>query len=158
MTQTHDTEFLYAYLPTQTFTTQTGAGGALPLQFQHPFAKIYFTLSDASGEAVTVNSISIGSSDIATTGSYTHGSGWSSVSGSGTLSGMSLNTSYLVIPNTYSSKTLTVNATWSDWSEVTTNVSTTITPTWVAGSSYTYNLTLTKYALKVDEEKYTEQW
>ncbi len=162
MTQTHDTEFLYAYLPTQTYTTQTGEGGALPLQFQHPFAKIYFTLSDASGEAVTINSISISGTDIATNGTYTHSTsstGWSSVSGSGTLSGMSLNTPYIVIPNNYSSKTLTVNATWSEWgNNVIADVSTTITPTWVAGTSYTYTLTLTKYALKVDEEKYTEQW
>ncbi len=159
MTQTHDIEFIYAYLAGQTYTTQTNAGGALPLQFQHPFARIYFQLSDASGTAVTVNSISINGTDIATTRTYTHGSGWSSVTGSGTLSGMSLNTPYIVIPNNYGSKTLTVNATWDEWSDVTTDVSASVDFDWTAGTSYTYTLTLSKYALKVDTSStYTEQW
>ncbi len=163
MTKTHDIEFIYAYLPNQTYTTQTSAGGALPLTFQHPFARLYFQLSSASGTAVTVNSISISGTDIATTRSYTHSTsstGWSSVSGSGTLSGMSLNTPYIVIPYSYGSKTLTVNATWSEWgNEVRANVSANVAFNWAAGTSYTYTLTLSKYALKVETAStYTEQW
>ncbi len=160
MTQTHDMEFIYAYLADQTYTTQTSADGALPLTFQHPFTRIYFQLSSASGTAVTINSISISGTDIATTGTYTHNSGWSSVSGTGSLSGMSLNTPYIVIPNNYGSKTLTVNATWSEWgNEVIANVSASVAFNWAAGTSYTYTLTLSKYALKVETAStYTEQW
>lgn len=67
-------------------------------------------------------------------------------------------TPYLVIPKNYGSKTLTVNATWDDWSNVTMDVSADVDFDWQAGNIYTYNLTLEKYALKVDILKFTEQW
>ena len=67
-------------------------------------------------------------------------------------------TPFLVIPNNYGSKTLTINATWDDWSNVTKNISSDISFDWEPGYIYTYNLTVTKYALKVDTGKYTEQW
>ncbi len=159
MTQTVEKEFVYALTQGQN-KSDNGASG-VTMTFKHPFARIYFKLSDASGTAVTINSISISGTNIATTGTYTHNSGWSSVSGTGTLSGMSLNTPYIVIPKDYSNKTLTVNATWSEWGgNVTKDVTATdVSINWEAGHSYTYTLTLSKYALKVDTEStYTEQW
>ncbi len=156
------TEFMYAYLEAQTYETQAAASGqALPMQFQHPFAKVYFKLSSASGTAVTVNSITL--TDMKTSGTYNSKATpvWSPQGGGATLtiSGTG-DTPYLVIPNNYGSKTLTVNATWSEWgNEVTANVSANVAFNWAAGTSYTYTLTLSKYALKVETEStYTEQW
>ncbi len=150
-------EFVYALTTDQNKTVHGSTG--VTMTFRHPFARVCFKLSDASGTAVTINSISISGSDIATTGTYTHDSGWSSVSGTGTLSGMNLDTPYIVIPNDYGYQTLTVNATWDDWSDVTTDVSASVDFDWAAGTSYTYTLTLSKYALKVETaETFTEQW
>ncbi len=153
------TEFMYATLAAQTFTTQTTAGGALPLTFQHPFAKVYFKLSSASGTAVTVNSITL--SDVKTSGTYNSSSGWSLQGGSATLSiATTGDTPYIVIPYSYGSKTLTVNATWSEWGgDIRADVSASVAFNWAAGTSYTYTLTLSKYALKVETTtKFTEQW
>ncbi len=150
-------EFVYALTNDQN-KSENGASG-VTMTFKHPFARIYFKLSDASGTAVTINSISISGTDIATTGTYTHNSGWSSVSGTGTLSGLSLNTPYIVIPKNYGNQTLTVNATWTEWSNITKDITATVAFDWAAGTSYTYTLTLSKYALKVETAStYTEQW
>ena len=67
-------------------------------------------------------------------------------------------TPFLVIPNNYGSTTLTVNGTWTDWSNVTKDVTADVAFNWQPGYIYTYTLTLTKYVLKVDIEKFTEQW
>ena len=76
-------------------------------------------------------------------------------------------TPYLVIPKNYGSKTLTINGTWNDWSgngawdpalNVTKDLSTDLDISWEPGYIYTYNLTVTPYAIKVNEAKYTEQW
>lgn len=157
------TEFMYAYLANQTYATQEAAtGNALPLQFQHPFAKVYFKLSDASGTAVTVNSITL--TDIKSSGTYNTkpSPAWSSQGGDAalTISGTG-DTPYLVIPYNYGTKTLTVNATWSEWGgNVTKDVTATgVSINWEAGHSYTYTLTLSKYAVKVGtSSQYTEQW
>jgi hypothetical protein len=146
---------------------RTSAGGAVPLTFKHPFACIKFVISEASGTNVQINSISL--SELKTGGSCVFDgttSTWSSQSGSATMTltqvlkngGTTEGAPFLVIPNNYGTKTLTVNATWNDWSNETKNVSASVNFNWAAGTSYTYTLTLTKYALKVDTEKYTEQW
>ena len=161
-------EFLVGILDAQTYTTQTAAGGALPLQFKHPFALIKFVITAASGTNVQINSISIGG--LNTTGTCVFNgttSSWSSLSGSATMTlaqtlkngGTTEGTPFVVIPNDYGSKFLTVNATWNDWGNVTiSDYGTNVTFNWEPGHSYTYNLTLDKYGLKVDIEKFTEQW
>ncbi len=152
MTQTIEKEFVYALTTGQNKTDQGTSG--VTMTFKHPFTRIIFHLTNTDN--VTVNSISI--AGLFTTGTYTHGTGWSSTSGSGSLNGV-LDTPYIVIPNNYGSKTLTVNATWEEWGDdVTADVSASVAFDWAAGTSYTYNLTLSKYALKVDTSKYTEQW
>ena len=160
-------EYLIAVLNEQTLATQTAAGGALPLVFKHPFALIKFVITTASGTHVKINSISL--AGLKTSGTCTYNGtamSWGSHSGSATLSnvqemkvgGTTETGLFMVIPKSYGSKTLTVNATWDDWSNVTMDVSANVTFNWQPGYIYTYNLTLAKYALTVDEAKYTEQW
>ena len=167
--QTSMQECLIAVLNAQTYTTQAAAPrGALPLVFKHPFALVKFTITDASGTNVKINSISI--AGLKTGGTCTYDGTdleWSSLSGSTAMTvaeelevgETTESTPFVVIPNDYGSKTITVNATWNDWSDdLTIDVSTSVSIDWQAGKSYTYNLTLSKYAVKVDTEEFTEQW
>ena len=161
-------EFLVSVLPNQTLAKQTAAGGALPMVFKHPLAIIKFTITAASGTHVQINSISI--SDLKTSGTCTYNGTtmtWGSYSGSATMTiaqtlkngGTTETSNFLVIPNNYGSKYLTVNATWDDWSNVTiSDYGTDVYFNWEPGHIYTYNLTLDKLGLKVDIAKYTEQW
>ena len=164
-------EFLVSVLPNQTLATQTAAAdGALPMVFKHPFALIKFTITVASGTHVQINSISIDGLNTGGTCTY-NGSTmtWGSYSGSATMTiaqvlkngGTTESTPFVVIPNDYGTKYLTVNATWDDWSNPVTisDYGTNVTFNWQPGYIYTYNLTLDKYALKVETtETYTEQW
>ena len=163
-------EFLVSVLSNQTLATQTTAGGALPMVFKHPFALIKFTITAASGTHVQINSISI--PGLNTSGTCTFDGSdmtWGSYSGSAAITisevlkngGTTVGTPFGVIPNDYGSKYLTVNATWDDWSNPVTisDYGTNVDFNWQAGYIYTYNLTLDKYALKVEtEETFTEQW
>lgn len=161
-------EFMCAKAAAQTYTTQTAAGGAVPLQFKHPFALVKFVITSASGTHVKINNISI--SDLKTGGTCTfNGStmSWASLSGSAPMKivqelkigATTETTPFLVIPNDYGTKYLTVNATWDDWSDVTiSDYGTNVDFEWEPGHLYVYNLTLNKYGLKVDVQKYTEQW
>lgn len=153
-------EFVWALTAGQSKAGQGASGVAMT--FQHPFARVKFKLSAASGANVTVNRITI--PYVCCDGTYTYGTGWSSqadndqdlvISGNPATND---DAAYLVIPNNYGSKTLTVNATWSDWGTATKDVSANVDFSWEAGYSYTYTLTLSKEALIVDVNKYTEQW
>ena len=160
-------EFIWALTTGQNKAGQ-GASG-VTMNFKHPFARIKFKLSTESGTNVKVNSITIptvyrdgtctltgtGSSAVSTWPSLSDNAGDLVITGNPATNNDMF---YLVIPNNYGSKTLTVNATWSDWSNVTKNVTASVAFNWVPGYSYTYTLTLSKYALKVDVTKYTEQW
>lgn len=161
-------EFLVSVLNEQTLATQTSARGALPMVFKHPLAIIKFVITPASGTHVQINSISI--AGLNTSGTCTYNGtamSWDSYSGSENISiaqtlkngtGTTETTHFVVIPNNYGSKTLTVNATWDDWSNVTMDVTANVDFNWEPGKKYTYNLTLAKYILIVDTQKYTEQW
>ena len=137
--------------------------------FKHPFALIKFVITEASGTHVKINSVSI--AGLNTIGTCTYDGttmSWGSYSGSATMSiaqtlkngGTTETTPFVVIPYNYDndSKTLTVNATWDDWSNVTVNVTANVDFNWEPGKIYTYNLTLAKYILIVDTQNYTEQW
>ena len=161
MRATVETEFIYALTPGQNRPSNISG---VNLAFCHPFAKIIFQLSGASGTAVTINSITINGSDFYKKAKCTFDgttSTWSEKDDDtkGSLGTLSINTPYIVIPNNYGSKTITVNATWDEWSSFTTDVtSSAVSINWQAGYSYTYTLTLSKYALDVNTSKYTEQW
>ena len=167
--QTSMQEFLVSVLNEQTLATQTSAGGALPMVFKHPLAIIKFVITPASGTHVQINSISI--AGLNTSGTCTYNGtamSWGAYGGSGNISiaqtlkigtGTTETTHFVVIPKNYGSKTLTVNATWDDWSNVTMDVTANVDFNWEPGKKYTYNLTLDKLGLKVViENKYTEQW
>ena len=161
MTETVNKEFIWALATGQDRDHQGASGVALT--FKHPFARIYFKLSEASGTAVKINSITISGEDFYKTGTCTFNgttSTWSSLGGASALGTLSINTPYIVIPNDYgSSKTITVNASWDEWNSFSTDLtSSALTLDWQAGYSYTYTLTVSKYALQVNTSKYTEQW
>ena len=160
------TEFIWALTRGQ---NKTANASGVTMNFKHPFARIKFKLSAASGTNVAVNSITI--PDVYRNGRCTlSGTGntatctWSNLSDSSNdlvISGDPATNDdvvYLVIPYNYGSKTLTANATWSDWSTATKDVSASVAFNWEAGYSYIYTLTLSKEALIVDVNKYTEQW
>ena len=168
-TQAGMQEFLIAVLNEQTLATQTAAGGALPLQFKHPLAIIKFTITAASGTNVQINSISIADMNTNATCTYNGSTmNWSGYIGSEPITiaqtlkngGTTETTAFMVIPKNYGTKTLTVNATWDYWSNpVIQDVTADVNFNWLPGYIYTYNLTLDKYALKVETtETYTEQW
>ena len=161
-------EFLVALLDSQTLAKQTAAGGAIPLHFKHSLAQIKFTITEASGSHVQIDSIGI--SDLYTSGTCAYNGttlSWTSLSGSAGISikqtlkrgGAIESTPFFVIPANYGSKYLTVKSTWDDWSDVTiSNYGTNVDFNWSPGCSYTYNLTLDSLGLKVDIHKFTEQW
>ena len=139
--------------------------------FKHPFALIKFTITAASGTHVQINSISIAGLYTNATCTYNGTTmGWDSYDedSKATMTigqtlkngGTTVGTPFVVIPKNYGTKYLTVNATWDDWSNTVTisDYGTNVDFNWQAGYIYTYNLTLDKYALKVDTEKFTEQW
>lgn len=163
-------EFLVGVLPNQTYATQTDAGGALPLIFKHPFALVKFVINAASGTHVQINSISIAGLYTGATCTYDGSTmSWGSyddeskatmtITQTLKIGGTTEGTPFVVIPKDYGIKYLTVNATWDDWSNVTiSDYGTDVNFNWEPGHIYTYNLTLDKYGLKVDIEKFTEQW
>lgn len=163
-------EYLVAVLDAQTVATQEAAGGALPLQFKHPFALIKFVITAASGTHVQINSISLSGLKTGGTCAYDGTTmAWSGQSGSATMKleqvlkngGTTEGTPFVVVPYNYGSKYLTVNATWDDWSNTVTisDYGTDVDFNWEPGYLYTYNLTLDRYGLKVETTStYTEQW
>lgn len=152
-------EFVYAIAKGQSQNDHIESG--VSLYFKHVFARLKFDLSAANGTNVTVNSITI-------PGVYRNGTcilgdspSWSGLDNTGDLviTGTSATATYLVIPNNYVTKTITVNATWNGWTEnITKDVTASVDIDWMLGYSYTYELTLDNYVLQVNAEKYTEQW
>ena len=161
-------EFIWALTTGQNRIGQGESG--VTMTFRHPFARVKFKKSASSSTNVTVTSITIpaiyrdGTCTLTGTGN-TATSTWSGLSdGEGNLGitgspATSDDTFYLVIPNNYGSKTLSVAITWKEWDEEKSQTLTApLTINWAAGYSYTYSLTITKNDLKVDVEKFTEQW
>jgi len=161
-------EFVWALTTGQNKADQGESG--VTMTFRHPFARVKFKKSASSSTNVTVTSITIpaiyrdGTCTLTGTGN-TATSTWSGLSdGEGNLEiigspATSDDTFYLVIPNNYGSKTLSVAITWKEWDVVHNETLTApLDVSWAAGYSYTYSLTITKNDLKVDIEKFTEQW
>ena len=161
-------EYLIAVLDSQTLETQTTAGGALRMQFKHPLAQVKFTITAASGEHVQINSIGITATPTSGTCTFNGADMTWDVSGSDVdtmkiaqtlkVGSTTESTPVFIIPDA-GTKYLIVNATWDEWSDVTiSNYGTDVDFTWEPGRSYTYNLTLDQYGLKVDTVRFTEQW
>jgi hypothetical protein len=168
-------EFICALTTGQNKTANAAEG--VKLMFHHPFARIFFKFSDATGNQVSVTQVKI--SSIKNNGSCTFYGGavsqtfaWVpsgdaaefSVTGNLTkpvLSGSKrIDGPYLVMPQSFASTvTFTVKARWNDWSDTERELTETETiSSWEPGHSYTYTLTLYEHALKVDNDNFTEQW
>lgn len=161
-------EFIWALTTGQNRLDQGESG--VTMTFRHPFARVKFKKSASSSTNVTVTSITIpaiyrdGTCTLTGTGNTATStwSGWDDndegieITGSPATSD---DTFYLVIPNNYGSKTLSVAITWKEWDvEDSQTLTAPLDFNWAAGYSYTYSLTITKDDLKVDIEKFTEQW
>ena len=159
-------EFIYAVTPNQS-KVSPGASG-VTMSFKHPFALIKFAVGGSDAD-ITIKEMSF--SEMKTGGTCTFdgsASTWSDLTGSATLSitedlqygsAKTQTAPFLVIPNNYGDKTLTVKVSWTDWGEqIDHYLTTTVDLDWDAGKSYTYTLNVTKTDLIVNTTKYTEQW
>ena len=154
-------EFVWALTPGR---SRLNSISGVTMNFVHPFARIRFVLSPSSGTNVEITSVKItGSfkmSGTCTLSSAGTTSTWSSLSGSSGEIGGEIDKNYIAIPQTVGAHNVVVSAKWKEWSKDVTidyNVAVSVEQ-WQAGMSYTYTLTLSPVALKVDVAKYTEQW
>ena len=162
-------EFIFAMAANQDKAHQGATGVAL--NFMHPFARINLKLSANQVKDVTINSITFKS--VKNNGTYTHTGTpdrWA-LTGSATNIVVTLNEDYtvtkeeqllyapcLVIPQDWTGA-IEVSATWKEWGEDVSETLTASVPTaWLAGYSYDYVFTISKYDLTVDVSKFTEQW
>ena len=149
---------------------KTNAASGVNLSFVHPFARIKFLLSSASvANGVTIDSIAITGIKNNGSFSYTHSTGISAWTPSGSTTNLIVSASpatgedyYLLVPQTFAEPlTVTVRANWNDWGDtpVAHILSTTIAPdSWQVGYSYTYTFHVTAEDLTVNITNFTEQW
>jgi hypothetical protein len=150
------------------------AGSGVPLQFQHPFARIKLQLA-ASHPNVTINSITIRS--IKNNGNYNHSASpkWStsgvatnfvlSLTGEAAVfdnnptSEKQIGDYYIMIPQDWAGE-IVVNADCLYWGEKKNypSLTTTVPTTWQPGYSYTYTFNISPDDLIVNIAKFTEQW
>ena len=146
-------EFVYALTTDQSKAGQGTSG--VTLTFQHPFARIYLQRGIIPS-TVTLNSITLGS--IKNNGTYTHGTGWTPSGDNTNFSATDFGGPYLVVPQDFGG-TVEVSATWDEWGVSTLhNLVASVPTTWQPGYSYTYTISISGTDLKVDIEKFTEQW
>jgi hypothetical protein len=177
-------EFLFAYLPNQTTSTQSAAGGKLNLPFQHPFALVNFYLKEAKRgtiiNKVTLKSGENGIKGIKTKGTYTYGGtpawtfdgteannypanlvidftpGGKEVPNVLNFNGL-IGGPYVVLPQdlTGSTKNLIVNRTYD---ESTDNILGDIATTWQPGKIYNYYLDLGKDENQILLDVVVQDW
>lgn len=154
---------------------EENAGTGVPLQFQHPFARIKLQLA-ASHANVTINSITFRS--IKNNGNYNHSATpkWSTTGGATdftvTLSDAAaifdnnpasptqISTDFIMIPQDWTG-VIVVNADCLYWGEKKNypSLTTTKPTTWQPGYSYTYTFNISPDDLKVEiDDTFTEQW
>ena len=150
------------------------AGTGVPLQFQHPFARIKLQLA-ASHPNVTINSITF--RGIYNNGNYNHSASpkWSttgdatnfvlSLTGNAAVfddnpaSETPIGDYYIMIPQDWAG-VIEVNADCLFWGEKKNypSLTTTVPTNWQPGYSYTYTFTISPDDLIVNISKFTEQW
>ena len=170
-TQTDLKEFVWALTPGQTKETNGRTG--VMMTFRHPFARIRFRLANSIKGTVTSVTIkgatgypikNIGTCTLSADGASLS---WSDLNVTADpadpVVGGALDAYYIAIPQDFAAASnkhsVDVTVRWSQLSDVTKTYNATASISqWQAGKSYTYRLTLDEYALKVDVDKYTEQW
>ena len=150
------------------------AGSGVPLQFQHPFARIKLQLA-ASHPNVTINSITFRS--IYNNGNYNHSATpkWSttdvatnfvlSLTGEAAVfdnnsTAKQIGDDYIMIPQDWDG-VIVVNADCLYWGEKKNypSLTTTVPTDWQPGYSYTYTFSISPDDLKVGTtSQFTEQW
>ena len=150
------------------------AGSGVPLQFQHPFARIKLQLA-ASHPNVTINSITFRS--IKNNGNYNHSATpkWSttdvatnfvlSLTGEAAVfdnnsTAKQIGDDYIMIPQDWDG-VIVVNADCLYWGEKKNypSLTTTVPTDWQPGYSYTYTFSISPDDLKVGTtSQFTEQW
>ena len=164
-------EFILALTTNQDKEHQGATGVALT--FTHPLARINLKLSAGQLYNVHINSITFKS--IKNNGTYTYTATpdkWSFTEDEDDANlVVTLNQDYtatraeqvlyshcLVIPQAWTGE-IEVSATWTEWGEdVTSTVTATVPTTWLPGYSYDYVFTISSADLKVDTNRFTEQW
>jgi hypothetical protein len=165
-------EFIYALTLNQ--DKENPGNNGVTMTFKHPFARIKFQLS-ANHPDVHINTITF--KDLKTGGNCSFDgnvSTWSSLTPAELTDNfvathnadfkdnpnnvVPLGDPYIMVPQSWAGE-IEVNITWDDWgTPKTETLSTTVPTTWQSGYSYTYTFTISKYALIVNIEKFTEQW
>lgn len=154
---------------------EENAGTGVPLQFQHPFARIKLQLA-ASHPNVTINSITF--RGIYNNGNYDHSASpkWStsgvatnfvlSLTGEAAVfnnnpaSEKQIGDYYIMIPQDWAGE-IVVNANCLYWGEKKNypSLTTTVATNWQPGYSYTYTFSISPDDLKVGTtSQFTEQW
>lgn len=153
---------------------EENAGTGVPLQFQHPFARIKLQLA-ASHPNVTINSITF--RGIYNNGNYDHSASpkWStsgvatnfvlSLTGEAAVfnnnpaSEKQIGDYYIMIPQNWGGE-IVVNADCLYWGEKKNypSLTTTVATNWQPGYSYTYTFSISPDDLIVNIAKFTEQW
>ena len=171
-------EFVYGIALDQdkagTNSTLQPIAGQVAMTFQHPFARIKLQLA-ASHPNVTINSITFrsiknnGSYDLSgspkwtTTGDDANFvlslTGTDAVFDDNPATATQIGEYYIMIPQAWAGE-IVVNADCLFWGDKINypSLTTTLPTTWQPGYSYTYTFNISPDDLKVDTEKYTEQW
>ena len=150
------------------------AGSGVPLQFQHPFARIKLQLA-ASHLDITINSITFRS--IYNNANYVHSASpkWStsgvatnfvlSLTGDAAVfdgnpaTATQIGTDFIMIPQNWTGE-IVVNADCLYWGAKKNypSLTTTVATNWQPGYSYTYTFNISPDDLIVNVAKFTEQW
>ena len=164
-------EFLYAYTPNQTYSNQTSAG-AIPLEFQHPFAMITLQLKTPHRAIYNLHTIKFKNIKNNGTFTYVNNPQWVT-SGSTTdftitvddeISAdadftlgqvTTMNLPFIVIPQTYTATDqIEVKLTWNNGDSESTYTFDNPVSSWQSGKSYNYTLDLLgkiKFSVTIDD-------
>ncbi len=155
------TELILAFTPNQ---SKAANAAGVSLNFLHPFTKIIMKLSSTQTN-IHIDKIIFKS--IKKVGTYTHNSGWALSDDAAVNFEASLDAdcvhdqvlgTYLMIPQNWAGA-IEIQATWTDWGEpFLHHLYATVPTNWAAGYSYSYTFTITQFDLRVDTERFTEQW
>lgn len=159
-------EFMFGMALDQSYNN---AAIGVPLQFQHPFARIKLILSSEQAD-VTIHSITF--KDIKNNGSFTynHSASTSTWTPSDEYTDLVLTLNadftanaaigtYIIIPQEWAG-VIVVDADCLFWGDKVNypSLTTTVPTTWQPGNSYTYTFNISPDDLKVNISKFTEQW
>lgn len=154
-------EFMYAYLSNQTQATQTEAvGSKLPLQFQHPFAKISIQLKTSHRAIFNLRTIKF--KNIKNNGTFTYANspqwvtsgdntdltitlndGISADADFTSAQITSMNLPLIVLPQSYTATDqIEIKLTWNNGDSESTYTFDNPVSSWESGKSYTYTLDL----------------